>query len=225
MKALVAIVAVSLSASAFGQVNRATAPVPTPRSQPIGPVGPGSVNNPPVVPAPNIGPTFDRSLIGGPPPGVTPISPDASVPTFRTPTPGTRPVTPNGILGNSPVTVTNTGLPGSFSTNVIGGAGGIAGSPARVPNFVTPPPAFVRPMPREPVTVFNFPPGSTIISNALPPITGPNPVLPVIPPVGSPGGVQTGRGTATPLAPVPPVRVPPTPVRPVVPSTSSGTTR
>lgn len=239
MKTLIAIISVSLSTTAFAQVTRSTAPVPTPRSQPIGPVGPGTANNPPVVSTPTTSPftpapsqggsTFGRSLIGGPPPSATQFSPDASVPTSVNPSPGTTPITPQGLLGSRPVTVTNFGLSGVFSSNVINGAGGVSASPVQVPNMTTRSGSLFTPINPAPATVFNFPPGSTIITNGvgrtapapLPPVT---PIAPLNPSaLGSPAGNQTGSATSSGVQ-VPPSSVTPsTPLSPVVVPPSSTT--
>ena len=214
MKVLFAILAIAASSSAFAQANRATAPAPTPRSQPRGPVGPGSANNPAVIsPPPALGQTFDRpfpgapdasqrGLIGGPPASATPIDSAASVP--RT-APSPAPVTPLGILGTNPVLVTNIGV-GTIppiSTNASGLQSRFPGQPPRVANTVGT--NFIRPLvgvlPTNEV-VFNFPPGATIITNSGAAMQ-PQPIAPVGNAVGSPGAVQVGRGSV--FRPVPPV--------------------
>lgn len=241
MKVYLTTISLLAGATAFAQVTTSTAPVPTPRSQPIGPVGPGTANNPPVVAAPNqVGTTFSRTPIGGPPPSATTFGRDASVPTAQTLTPGTTPVTPQGVLGNSPVVVTNFGLPGSFATNgVVGGGSMVGANPIRVPNFATPVPNLFSPLNPQPATVFEFPPGSTIVTNfgafnanPLPPVMPAPPLSPVTPRplnpnpaagIGGPGASQFGRGSsvtpgpvvpAPPLNPrvIPPVRTPSSPV-------------
>lgn len=195
--------ALLVAAPVAAQVNTTPPPVPTPRSQPSPPVGPGSINNPPVISAPPaVGRTFQRPILGGPPGDTIPTDRASSI--ARPDFPATAaPIVTNTILqprAGTLLTATNVAIsgfpPGPVLATNLGGqpfpVGLATNPPVALPGFD---PEGVRVGPTRGTVIvapnLNQPVGGTFPRTTPAPFTG----------AGGPGIGEVGSGTSTLLPP------------------------